>query len=169
MAKDRKEYPYTADALEGYFQNSEGHYSVAGEGDLYKALCEGPGGVRQFVVRTPEDVKDTETWSSRGLSCFPQMMPFWDAKRKYLVIECGDTDFFPAMNRVAASIIQEGLVTAEEVTGLFREERIFWSKSPSQLTDEEAAGLFGELFFMLEHFEEELPEIVRNAVRNAKK
>ena len=154
---------YTAESLEGYFQHSHasgGDYSVAGRGDLYKARWEISDGIRQFVIKTAEDAKDIDEWSSRGLSCYPSRMPFWKRDKHHLIIACSEPDFFPAMNRIAANILNVEMVSGPDVISLFREERAFWSRTRIALTDEQAAGLFGELFFMLEYFPTELPDLI---------
>jgi hypothetical protein len=157
--------PYTAESLEGYFQHSKdsgGDYSIAGKGDLYKARWKVSDETRQFVIKTPADAKDVKEWSSRGLSCYPDKMPFWDLGMHYLVIECTEPDFFPAMNRIAATILEDGLVSAPDVIKLFQEQRIFWSNTPVTMTNEQAAGLFGELFFMLEYFPTHLSDLIND-------
>ena len=154
---------YTAESLEGYFQHSfdcNGDYSIAGNEDYYMAQWRLTDGNRLFVIKTTEDAVTVEEWSSQGLSCYSSMMPFWERGRDYLVIECSDPDFFPAMNRIAATILEEGIVSVHHVISLFREERAFWSRSPIAITDEQAAGLFGEIFFMLEYFPSKLSEMI---------
>ena len=154
---------YTAKSIEGYFQHSHasgGDYSVAGRGNLYKARWDVSEGLRQFVLKTVEDTKDTDEWSSRGLSCYPSRMPFWEENRYYLIIQCSEPDFFPAMNRIAANILNSEMVSGPDIIALFREERAFWSKTRIALTEEQAAGLFGELFFMLEYFPTQLPDLI---------
>ena len=155
---------YTAESLEGYFQHSRdsgGDYSVVGVGDIYKARWGFSEGIRQFVIRTSEDVIDIDTWSSRGMACYPSRMPFWEQDRHYLIIECTEPDFFPAMNRIAANILDGGVVSGSEIIALFRDERSFWSRTRITITDEQAAGLFGELFFMLEYFPTQLPDLIK--------
>lgn len=153
---------YTAESIEGYFQhsyNSGGDYSIVGKGDIYKARWDSSGGVRQFAVKTDEESMDIQ-WSSRGLSCYQSQLPFWDTGKDYLVVECNEPEFFPAMNRIAANILEQTLLKTNDIINLFKEERLFWSKTPMQMNWERASGLFGELYFMIKHFPESIPALI---------
>ena len=140
---------YTPNSFEGFFTHSHdsgGDYSLAGNSDCFMVRWEPAEDKRTLVVRTTEDAFSVEPWVARGIRCHASKMPFWEQNRGHLVVECENPDFFAVMNRICVNLIENEILSAQEVIQTFKQERAFWSSVPVSLTAEAAAGLFGSCF-----------------------
>ena len=158
---------YTASSMEGYFshsQDNDGDYCIAGlSGGHHLVQNRNSDGHRLLFTTLDEgEIESDLSWVSRGIECY--ISPDQVVGERRCVVECSDPMFFPAMNRVIATILQEEITGADNVISLFRGERLFWSNIPNLMTLEKATGLFGELYFMFKWLPKQLPYIIINEI-----
>jgi len=153
---------YTIENIEHYFDTSH-----TNRGALVKAGHTGHQlqwcvltGIRRVYIPILKD-EDTEVafWKSNGLKCSVTDCAVGDSGLM-CVIECTDITFFKEMSMVVARILEDGIVGAERVIRLFKNNRIFWAGTPNAMTTVMAAGLFGELFFMWNFLRSRIPSII---------
>jgi len=139
---------YTTDSVEGYFAYSHengGDYARAGScGHFVQWRLD--DAARLLFVPLAEGEEETEIrWESRGIDCYISSSQVVDSRM--CVVKCTNPDYHSVVNRIAASILQSGLIGARATIELFRRERSFWAGVPT-LSPEKAVGLFGELYFL---------------------
>ena len=144
------EYSYEEHAIEGFFEHSkssEGHIVNAGNTGNHYVQFRLIDGHRLFLSAIIEGEEEFDiAWESRGIRCY--ISPNHILGERRFIVECNDSRFFSMMNRLISNIIQQDITGAENIISLFKRERLFWSGITNKMTQEKAAGLFGELYLM---------------------
>ena len=118
-------------------------------------------GCRLLFVRICEEELDLDfQWHCQGVSCFPSENLIMGERR--FIVECSNSNFFGIFNRLIAEIVSDCILSGLKILELFRFEKSFYSAIPNALTDEQAVGLFGELYLMRHWFSNSIPLIIRN-------
>jgi hypothetical protein len=125
------------------------------EGSLGTLLCAlNRAGNRIFLIVLGDSDDDLTDDKSRGLSVSTQQLEVaGESVRRYLSVQCSDSSAYDLFDVVGADL----LVAVSNAPGAPREAvklvldrwKRFWSDLPrSVMTDEQIAGLFGELWFI---------------------
>lgn len=155
---------YNSNSIEGYFSystDSEGSYVNAGSSGKIHVQHRSSDGCRLLFVRICEEELDLDfQWHCQGVSCFPSENLIMGERR--FIVECSNSNFFGIFNRLIAEIVSDCILSGLKILELFRFEKSFYSAIPNALTDEQAVGLFGELYLMRHWFSNSIPLIIRN-------
>jgi len=153
---------YNPASVEGYFthsSNNDGAYVNAGASGEYHVQNRSMDGTRFFFSKLNIEESNLEiNWRSKGIYCFISTQEVIGEKR--FVVECSEHKFFPIFNRLIARIIQDNVKGVRNIINIFRYEKSFWAGIPNPMTDEQALGLFGELYLMTEWFSHKVVEII---------
>jgi len=151
-------------SIEGFFSysnDSEGAYVSAGPSGKIHVQHRLNDECRILFVSLPEDEIGLDIlWQSEGISCYLSKNLIMGDKK--IVVECSNADYFEIFNRLIAEIVSDCILSGLEIINLFRFEKIFWSTIPNPMTEEQAVGLFGELYLMTEWFSDSIIEIIEN-------
>ena len=155
---------YNSDSIEGYFSYSienEGSYVNAGSSGEIHVQHRSSDGCRLLFVGIREQELDLDfQWHCQGVSCFISENPIIGERR--FVVECSNSNFFGIFNRLIAEIVSDSILNSLKILELFRFEKSFYSSIPNPMTDEQAVGLFGELYLMSYWFSNSIPLILTN-------
>jgi hypothetical protein len=158
------EISYDEYAIEGYFEHSkssEGNLSVAGNTNNHYVQFRLSDGHRLFFSAIVDGEEESDiAWDSRGIRCY--ISPNHILGERRFIVECNDSRFFSMMNRLISNIIQQDITGAENIISLFKAERLFWSGITNNMTQEKAAGLFGELYLMWRWLPKDIVAIIEN-------
>jgi len=155
---------YNSDSIKGYFSYStenDGSYVNAGSSGKIHLQHRSADGYRLLFVRIREEELDLDfQWHCQGVSCFFSENLIIGERR--FVVECSNSNFFGIFNRLIAEIVSDCILSGLKILELFRFEKSFYSAIPNQMTDEQAVGLFGELYLMSHWFSNSMPRIIGN-------
>ena len=158
------EYSYNEHAIEGYFEhskNNEGRLCVAGNTDNHYVQFRLSDGHRLFFSAIVDGEEESDiAWESRGIRCY--ISPNLILGERRFIVECDDFRFFSMMNRLISNIIQQNITGADNIVSLFKGERLFWSGITNKMTQEKAAGLFGEVYLLWRWLPENIVEIIEH-------
>jgi hypothetical protein len=115
-----------------------------------------PSANRCCLIDLDGDSPDRDERVSTALYISTPRLVVEGSRRRYIGIECRDPDLYRIFDYLIRDLGNAGPLTPAVVDTILSDYRKFWSRPNSPLSDREAAGLFGEVWFLARWLHEDL-------------